>query len=188
MLKECLYFRYRQSSCRARLHNPIDNEDERHYVVKQAHSHAPDSRKLGKKKVMTKIKQLSKTTKKSTNDIISDSLKDVKKSTAAVIPPRVQLKNTVFRARHNPAIAQNPLKLSDLQLTAEFCKTESGENFLLYDSETTTLENGNESRLVMFGTKSNMDFLALCPEIFMDGTFTVTPKLFNQLYTIHGKH
>jgi len=38
----------------------------------------------------------------------------------------------------------------------------------------------------MFGTQGNLDFMATCNSILIDGTFKTAPPNFTQLYTIHG--
>lgn len=38
----------------------------------------------------------------------------------------------------------------------------------------------------MFTSKTNVRYLALCEHWFADGTFKTVPKLFKQLYSIHG--
>lgn len=156
-------------------------------MIKGEHSHLPDSRMIGKKRMMTKIKRMAKRSSATSKRIITKCLKKVKKSVAAIIPPANQLRNLVNRARKNPDFPANPNTLSELILTPEFCKTERDENFLLFDSGTIELEDKSEKRLVIFGTQSNLQFMAECTELFMDGTFKVTPRLFNQLYTIHGE-
>lgn len=56
--------------------------------------------------------------------------------------------------------------------------TNESENFLLVNDPTTNI--------VIFSTKRNLEFLSSCSTIFLDGTFQSVPKLFEQLFTIHG--
>lgn len=136
---------------------------------------------------MTNMKKMAKETQASSSDIIAECLEDTKKASLAIMPPPKQLQELVSRTRMDPELKADPKKLSDLELTDKFCKTDSGESFLLFDSGTVVNENKSEKRLIIFGTKTNLKFLVECNELFMDGTFTITPKLFNQMYTIHGK-
>ena len=62
----------------------------------------------------------------------------------------------------------------------EYGKTIKGEDFLLYD------HNEADSRILIFATAESLRFLANCAEWYLDGTFQIAPKLFKQLYTIHG--
>lgn len=176
-----LCFSARNFYCTGRLLKPVENDDSRHYVLKGKHLHRPDARKVGVKKVMSQVKNLARTTVLPPNQVIAASLQDVKKATAATLPSKNAMRETVYRIRFNPNFPANPRTLDDLNLTADFCTTPNGHNFLLYDSGVV-----NNKRMVIFGTQGNLDFLATCVEVYMDGTFSVTPPLFNQLYTIHG--
>lgn len=177
----------RRNLCRAKLHKPKDNDDSRHFIVIGQHLHLPDNRKIAKKRAMNNIKEMAKNTLACSSDIIAECLKDTKKASLAIMPPPKQLRELVSRTRMDPELKANPNKLSDVELTDKFCKTNSGESFLLFDSGPIVKEGQSEKRLIIFGTEANLKFLAECNEFFMDGTFTIAPKLFNQLYTIHGK-
>ena len=63
----------------------------------------------------------------------------------------------------------------------EYKKLASGENFLLFDSDI-----GDDNRILIFGTDRTVSLLAQSPNWFMDGTFSVVPELFFQLYTVHA--
>lgn len=69
--------------------------------------------------------------------------------------------------------------LNDLVLNEQFIKTMKGGDFLLFGS------GPDETRMLIFGTKANLNFLSKCHSVYMDGTFDVTPPLFKQIYTIH---
>lgn len=181
-----IYFRSRSSTkCRARLIKPIDNDDTRHYSIKSKHSHAPDARVLGKKKVMHKVKTLAKTTHMGGRQIVSSAMSNVKRSVAAIIPSSSQMRQTVNRTRMDPGAPKNPKNLTELRFSEKFSKTiDSNKEFILYDRH----EDGDDGRLIIFGTEDNLEFLVRCSGLFMDGTFGIVPPLFYQLYTIHGKH
>ena len=75
-----------------------------------------------------------------------------------------------------------PLSTQDLNIPDEFKVTKKNEQFLLYDS-------GIEvSRLLIFGTLRNLSDLTSHGHWFMDGTFSSSPLIFAQLYTIHYFH
>lgn len=61
-------------------------------------------------------------------------------------------------------------------------KTSKDECFLLWDSNT---ENTEESRIILFATKSNLDLLQEFKNWSVDGTFNTAPESFSQIYTIH---
>ncbi len=66
------------------------------------------------------------------------------------------------------------------KLTDPFTRTVKGDLFLLHDN------NADVNRVVIFCTKENLAFLNHCDDWYMDGTFDITPAMFNQVYTIHG--
>ena len=54
-----------------------------------------------------------------------------------------------------------------------------GEQFVHYD-------NRRDDRLIIFGTRENLQFLQNSENWFMDGTFSTAPPQFAQLYMVHG--
>lgn len=57
--------------------------------------------------------------------------------------------------------------------------TKIGEEFLLVSDDV--------SNIIMFSTETNLKFLVKCDAILMDGTFYSTPKLFSQIFIVHGR-
>lgn len=174
------------TGCPCKLNKPKDNDDPRHFRVKRTHSHAPDARKLGKKKVMTNIKHRAKTTRNPAHQIISESLIDIPKAVSAEIVSTQQLVQTINRVRQDPEAPKNPTTLAEIVFSEKYSKTASGKDFILFDSGTFSDEDDN--RIIIFGTRENLDFLAKCHSWYMDGTFNIAPRLFQQLYTIHGEY
>ncbi|KAB0795583.1 hypothetical protein PPYR_12422 [Photinus pyralis] len=73
---------------------------------------------------------------------------------------------------------------ADLVIPQEYQEvTNNGEDhpFLRYDSEQTLLPG----RMLIFSTTPNLNILARSDKWYADGTFSVVPNLFHQLYTIH---
>lgn len=132
---------------------------------------------------MYKVRTLAKTTRMASRQIVQIAMSNVQNSVAATIPSSVQMRQTVNRIRMDRNAPKNPKDLTELQFTEPYTKTESGKDFILYDRH----EDGDDSRVIIFGTKDNLDFLVRCQKLFMDGTFDIAPQLFYQVYTIHGK-
>ncbi|XP_054258398.1 uncharacterized protein LOC128983212 [Macrosteles quadrilineatus] len=77
-----------------------------------------------------------------------------------------------------------PKSVSDWEIPDEW-KTTGGASpkpFLIHDSGT-----GSPSRLVVFGTEEQLHFLAGSETWFMDGTFKMSSKLFQQVYVVRGE-
>ena len=52
------------------------------------------------------------------------------------------------------------------------------QDFILYQDED----------MVILTTNNNLRVLADCHTLFMDGTFKVAPRIYQQLWTIHGQY
>ena len=62
--------------------------------------------------------------------------------------------------------------------------TERNERFLYFDSGA---EQPDSNRIIVYATEGNINLLKTCSEWFLDGTFSICPTIFAQLYTIHVK-
>jgi len=125
--------------------------------------------------------------------IISKCIDDtVEPETVVSMPSYSADRQAIHRAKAKarPVYPPKPSKLCDIELP-EFLKhaisrrraedgTEmDGETFLLHDSGV-----NDEDRFFMFGTEANVSNLEMS-EIYADGTFSIAPNLFLQVYTIH---
>ena len=91
------------------------------------------------------------------------------------------MKRTVRNVRARKEVAPAiPNCREDIILPTEFTVTETGDNFLMFDS------GPIPNRILIFSTTSNINLLAMSQHWYADGTFKVVPPLFEQLYTIHG--
>ena len=76
--------------------------------------------------------------------------------------------------------------LSNYETTSQFnqCQTvgPNSTQFLYYDNS-----HEAEERVIIFSTEDHLHRLATCDTWCMDGTFSVAPRLFHQLYVIHGQ-
>lgn len=176
------HFSYRITGCKARMIKPSQNDDEVNFVVRNTHNHPADARQECIKKAREMMKSEAKTTKLTAKEIISNATKGLKRPSIAQLPTNRSLSRSISRVRCDPNAPKNPNTLDELVLDPESCQLDDVSQFLLYDSG--TKEN---SRIVIFGTDENIQFIKQCTELYMDGTFKVVPKLFDQLYTIHGK-
>jgi hypothetical protein len=57
---------------------------------------------------------------------------------------------------------------------------------LTISKELFLLVNDSETNVVMFSCKTNLQFLSTIDVFYVDGTFKSAPKIFHQLFTIHG--
>lgn len=83
------------------------------------------------------------------------------------------------RGEMNP-VPKDPEKNTEFTIPDEYTITDKGDLFLMYDSQEAS------NRLLIFSTQKNMEELVKSEIWASDGTFSVVPQAFAQLYTIHG--
>lgn len=154
-----------------------------HVINTKDHSHAPDVRNSHVRTVLHNIREQAATTNDPPRRLIRENTKNIESRVSAVeLPSNQAITRSVRRIRRQiggPFIQPN--SLAELELVDEFSVTIQNESFVLLDNKDDT------DRIIIFTTTANLRFLVYCPEWHMDGTFDVTPPLFKQLYTIHGK-
>lgn len=119
----------------------------------------------------------------STKRVVSNGVVKIKSQVSkAALPTVRQMKRTVQRVKAKCVTEGRkiPQTLAELKIDGVFAQTSNGDNFVLFDNE------DEQKRIVIFATKANLKFLLGCVDWYMDGTFSMTPPLFKQIYTIHG--
>ena len=112
--------------------------------------------------------------------IYADAIEGTPAAVRQYLPNEAACKRTMLyaRGRDTPAL---PKTLDELVIEGQWATTAgvSPENFLLFD-------NGPEAgeRIIIFATQQGLEYLAHAERWFMDGMFSTSPRLFQQLYTI----
>ena len=93
------------------------------------------------------------------------------------MPALQNIKNSLYtsRARRLPRI---PHTRAEVELQGEWRTTLDGRDFVLAN-------DGQDDKIIIFGTVQNLRLLCQADTIFMDGTFKTAPEMFAQLYSIH---
>jgi hypothetical protein len=167
---------YDSTKCVGRCHT-VENR-----VIKftDNHNHIQDQADIEKRKVIQNLKNAALSTQNTTTRILADSL-ILNPSVSSKLPKLKSLKRTIQRQREISNKAPgNPENLRELIIPLEFTLTLKNEEFLLFDS------GPSDNRILIFSTKFNLNQLSQSEHWYADGTFKVVPKLFWQLYTIHG--
>ena len=97
-----------------------------------------------------------------------------------VLFPSFSSLTTILKLQKSDDIPKLPKAKVDINLTGEWTVNLEGLRFLL---ETTA-----ENDMIIFATDANLRRLSACDTVYMDGTFKACPKLYSQLFTIHGLH
>lgn len=98
-----------------------------------------------------------------------------------LLPERENLKKAVRRVKRKNLPA-NPSSLDELDdIPRNLQVTATGDRFLMYDSHNThDFETG---RVIVFGTRRNLELLLTSRMWYLDGTFKVAPSIFTQVFT-----
>lgn len=138
-------------------------------------------------KINDTLKTVAKTSKKSARELVIEAIGSADAPTVAALPTIRNLRKTANRYITGDNLP-NPASVMEIILNEGNTKTSRNEDFLLYDSARDGIPEDEEEakRLIIFGTRNNLDILKICQTIAMDGTFSIAPPLFRQLFTIHG--
>lgn len=147
------------------------------------HNHIIDVRDVEVKERVKKAQNQAAVTNKPIRQIILESYIGAEEEVLVKMPagPNYSrnLRSHAEKSESKPKL-KIPKTLEDIELID--IKTNAEEPFLMTD-----VTNG-QSRVIMFSTQKNLDFLATCEDIHMDGTFDTCPDLFHQIYVILGKY
>lgn len=168
---------YYQRKCPARIH--VENDVIVNRLKK--HNHAGDDAHLQVVKVLNKTKQKAIESQELPHLIATQACVKLPTAVAGQLPPFSLIKRNIRNVRNVKTQAPpNPINLLQLKIPLEYRVTHSNEPFLLHDSE------DGPNRILIFSTSTNLQLLSSAKRWFADGTFKSVPKLFSQLYTIHG--
>lgn len=177
----CKYIRYKDARCKARI---VLNGETKAIVNRSGeHTHVGEARDISVKRHLNELKERAVNSHDSIRSIVADATvaaeNDVILSAMPTVP---SMSRVAYRARNEVvSYPENPSSLEEIILPEEFSITEKNENFLFYDS------GSENNRIIMFATKENLQFLSRSDGWHIDGTFETAPKLFHQVFTIHGK-
>lgn len=82
------------------------------------------------------------------------------------------------RQRDRASLPSDPADLDNVD--ENFSKTLNGRNFLLPNA----IEKGK--RILIFSTTNNLTSLSQTEKVILDGTFAMTSKGFQEIFTVHG--
>lgn len=168
--------------CKARVHTQHDT------VVAESgvHSHAAAPGEASAAVIKSRIRERAATTMDPTRSILVDSVQNAVPHVAAVLPTEGAIRRSIQRIRVRATGAPaNPTSLTSLVIPQDFQVTQSNQPFLFFDSG----PGAGNDRILIFATNDSLALLAQSRHYYADGTFSVTPELYQdgQLYTIHAR-
>ena len=146
------------------------------------HTHGPNNTKVEVTKVRVDMKRRPETTIDEPQRILSDGLAQASAAVAVNLPRLTNVRRTIRRYQANGGDPVNPRDRAAIPvLPNEYQLTNNGDKFLLHDSGV-----GDPERLIMFCTGQGLELLEQSDHWFADGTFSVSPAIFFQVYTVHA--
>ena len=146
------------------------------------HTHASDATQCEVLQVRHNIKKRALETEETPQQILGREMQNLSEAASVQMIPIPHLRRHIRKQRQaNHAQHPLPTDRSTIELPDEYKKLSSGENFLLFDSGV-----ADKNRIFIFGTDQSSSLLEQSSHWFMDGTFSIVPEIFFQLYTVHA--
>ena len=126
------------------------------------------------------MKQQASTSRERPSQIAAAHIATLSEESRTGVGKIDSMKRNIRNAKRR-ALPKEPASLSDLTIEGEWAETSSGQEFFVHDSGC-----DSTSRVIVFASHVGLQQLALQSEWYMDGTFSVAPKMFKQLYIIRA--
>ncbi|XP_068123041.1 uncharacterized protein [Hyperolius riggenbachi] len=168
--------------CRGRLHTDAVTGEV--LEMKKDHNHGPNPAAIEVARIKTAIRKKARETLEGPSQIISETLSNVPEAVQGELPSmesiRQLVQNTRRREKAPPPL---PHHLKGLDIPTRYRTYRVAENmeeeFLLFDSG-----QADKKRILIFGRSGNYAWSSDMHDLYGDGTFTVAPDLFSQLFVL----
>ena len=171
-----------KNECKVRLHTTADND--RVLMQMNQHSHGSDAAQLRAAMILTGIKRRAIETTEIPSVILNSALQGTSTAIQAKMPKKDAIRKVIQRSRNdNRAAPPQPADRASIIIPDAYRMYEVApdqmEDFLLWDSG-----EQDESRIFLFGRQSNGDWSNQMERLYVDGTFSLAPAFFSQIYVI----
>lgn len=147
-----------------------------------SHSHGPNDAKNEVFRIMENVMNMARTTEDGPRKILQASTSQVSIEASVLLPNYDAARKTIQRVRNKELLVNSACNsIRDVTIEEKYKRTEKGEEFLLWDSGTEDV-----NRIIVFATYGNIFLLSEFRNWCLDGTFSVAPKYFCQVFTIHS--
>ncbi|KFD61128.1 hypothetical protein M514_12617 [Trichuris suis] len=143
------------------------------------HNHAPVASAPYVATIVEEIKTRARSTADLPCQIVHSCTTSAPPNVAPYLPSRAALSESIRRVRRAER-PREPRSLAEVAIPEELQRTLTGEPFLISDLAV------EDHRMLIFASKADIEKLSAASLWIMDGTFKTVPRLFYQLYTIHG--
>ena len=186
-----MYWRCWKKDCRSglktnaiNLHNP--NPIIRVIYDNDVHNHPHEDRAIEEAEYVNTMKEqiIANPTvpvKRVYNDTVARAHQNAGAAGAAPpeIPDFTQVRSSLGRTKALQC-PQIPQDINQVQTVGAFSKTFLGERYLLHQD--------NGIGIVIFATDNELQVMANCQTLYVDGTFRTAPAPYAQVFTIHGEY
>ena len=154
------------------------------------HNHLPHVEKIEKRRLMLGIKEGAEKTKSISPSALVNECRGAAPQTIDNSMATDESLCRMIRRYRGMFRPSEPSNVSDIEFHSEKTKpygySLDGDAFLQYDSHDEQDLGDKEKRILLFGSNQNLGYLANSPSVYLDGTFSICPKLFFQLYLFVG--
>ncbi|XP_046575249.1 uncharacterized protein LOC124283263 [Haliotis rubra] len=141
------------------------------------HNHAPDDGP--KQRFVSELRKRAREETTQMQTLYTEQLAVEEEDNLHVLPSFTSVRSSLYRHRRKtmPAL---PTTLREVDLEDSWTETSNGRRFLL-------LSDGEQDKILVFSTTEQLQVLQTADTIYMDGTFTACPELWDQVYIIHAR-
>ena len=150
-----------------------------HYLEKSTdHNHSPQASSGDVAKAVARIKRQAQETRDRPVQIIQNNIVNLSEKITPYMPSQNALRMRIKHIRR-AEMPPEPQNINEIDIPTSLKTTLNGNLFLIKDLIV------DQDRILLFTTKSNIEYLSQALFWVMDGTFKTVPTVFSQLYTIH---
>ncbi|KAH7708927.1 hypothetical protein AAVH_23803 [Aphelenchoides avenae] len=175
---------YRCDNCPARIHVCAETGA----IVRRIndHSHGSDVARIEAAKVVAAVKRRCAENQELPGQLVATALQNVNEAIMGKLPSTRAIKQSTNRQRNKVgAVPANPANLQDLVIPEQYryyCPDENTrELYVLADS------GPGDERVIIFGRQSSGEWAHLMQVLYADGTFSISPGLFYQVFVLLAK-
>lgn len=176
--KSAKYWVCTSSGCSSKVHTTLDNQL---IELMGEHNHPAEKEKIEVRKFREKVKERVVKETKPIPQIYEEECASLLLSFAAItlLPSEREMNSSLNKARRaiTPLIPTTQL----FSIPEPYNKTLRNQEFIVVDKMIT-----RRQRILLFASHEQLKMLFNAETILMDGTFSSSPTMFDQVYTIHS--
>ncbi|KAL8570351.1 hypothetical protein ACOMHN_035769 [Nucella lapillus] len=177
---QCVHVIQRSVHCKGAVTTDLNVAEVR---SRMEHSHEPDRAAVGVQKLRGRMKATARATRSKPSQILAQGLQDASEETRDGFGQLESVKRDLRRQRRG-VLPKEPSMQLELVFEDEW-RTTGGENavpFLFHDSGP-----DSPNQVTVFATRAALRLLSRANIWYMDGIFSMAPKIYGQIYVIRAE-